>query len=106
MLFYWDFFENITILALSEDIGYDQSLSRRSNIEYVVTSGFGNIKFSTGDMNIDFKFFTGSKEIPVALAVGKSYTNLEPNLYKFIENNEIEEGTFVISTKDSGDAFC
>ena len=92
-------FDGNNILVGSDDIGYNK---------YVFISGFEIIKFSAEDKIIDFISLMGNNIIPTAIAIGQEYTYFISDHYKIIENNKIEEGTLLCSTKDSLDplSFC
>ena len=75
------------------------------DIEYVYISGLEIFKFKTDDKIIDYISLIGNNMIPYTFAVGEKYTYFLSSHYKFIENDKIEEGTFLNPTKNSLDPY-
>ena len=63
------------------------------NNEYVFTSGLEITKFKIDDKIIDYISLMGKNMTPYAVMVGERYTYFLYHRYKFIENDEIEDGT-------------
>ena len=47
----------------------------------------------------------GNNMVPYTFAIGEKYTYFIPTLYKFIENDKIEERTLLNATNDCSDPF-
>ena len=75
------------------------------NNEYVYISGLEIFKFKTDDKIIDYISLIGNNMIPFTFAVGEKDTYFLSSLYKFIENDKIEEETFLNATNNSLDPY-
>ena len=75
------------------------------NNEYVYISGLEIFKFKTDDKIIDYISLRGNNMTPYTFALGEKYTYFLSSHYKFIENDEIEEGTFLNATNNSLDQY-
>ena len=75
------------------------------NNEYVYISGLEISKFKTDDKIIDYISLMGNNMIPYAIMIGERYTYFLYNRYKFIKNDEIEEGTLLNATNTSLDPY-
>ena len=73
--------------------------------EYKHISGREIIKFKTDDKILDYISLIGKNMSPYTFAIGKKYTQLISVHQKFIENDKIEEGTFLNATNNSLDPF-
>ena len=71
--------------------------------EYVFCSEFGIIKFTTQEKIIYFISLLGNNMMPTATAAEEKNIYFISELYKFIENEGIEEGTLIISKNVSVD---
>ena len=73
--------------------------------EYVYISGLETFEFKTNDKIIDYISLMGTNMVPYTFAIVEKYTYFISTHYKFIENDEIEEGTLLNATNDSSDPF-
>ena len=73
--------------------------------EYVYDSGFEIFKFNTDDKVIDYISLIGNNMCPYTNAIGEKYTYFISIHHKFIEDDEIEEGTLLNATNNSLDPF-
>ena len=73
--------------------------------EYVFISGCENNRFETDDKVIDYISLMGNNMCPSTIAVGEKNTYFISDLYKFIENEKIDEGTFLNATNDNLNPF-
>ena len=89
----------------SSDFESNTLLVQCEQIEYVYISGLEILKFKTDDNIIDYISFMGNNMIPYAIIIGEKYTYFIYNRYKFIENDKIEEGTFLKTINGSLDPF-
>ena len=107
------FFGKSKVCAMTEmsgagdeiDFGGNTLLLESEDNEYVYISGLETSKFKTDDKIIDYISLIGNNMIPYTFAVGEKYTYFLSSHYKFIENDNIEEGTFLKATKNCLDPY-
>ena len=75
------------------------------NNEHVYISGLEITKFKTDDKIIDYISLMGNNMTPYAIMIGEKYTYFLYHRYKFIDNDKIEEGTFLNATNTSLDPY-
>ena len=75
------------------------------NNENVNISGLEISKINTDDKIIDYISLMGNNMCPYAIIIGEKYTYFIAHHYKFIENDEIEEGTLLNATNRSVDPY-
>ena len=75
------------------------------NNEYVYISGLEIFEFKTDDKIIEYISLRGNNMIPYTFAVGEKCTYFLSSHYKFIENDKIEEGTFLNVANNSLDPY-
>ena len=73
--------------------------------KYLYISGLEIFEFRIDDKILGYISLTGIKMIPYTFAAGEKYTYFISTLFKFSENDKIEEGTLLNSSKDSLDPF-
>ena len=71
------------------------------NNEYTYISGLEIFQFKTDDKIIGYISLMGNNPIPYAIIPREKYTYYLYNLYKFTENDKIEEGTLLNATTNS-----
>ena len=89
----------------SSDFDGKTTLLECGDNEYVSISGLEISKFKTEDKIIDYISLVGNIMCPYAVMLGEKYTYFIAHHYNFIENNEIEEGTFLNATNKNLDPF-
>ena len=75
------------------------------NNDYLYLSGLEIFQFKTDDTILDYISLMGNNMIPYNFAIGEKYTYFISTQNKFIENDKIEEGTLLNTTKDNLDPF-
>ena len=75
------------------------------NNEYVYISGLEITKFKIDDKIIDYISLMGNNMIPHAIMIGEKHTYFLYHPYKFIENDEILEGTLLNASRSSLDPY-
>ena len=73
--------------------------------ENVHISGLEIFEFRIDEKILDYISLMGNIMIPYTFAVGEKYTYFISTHYKFIENDKIEEGTFLNPSNDSLDPY-
>ena len=63
------------------------------------------MKFNTKDRIVDFMSLAGNNLIPTSIAIGEKNPCLLSDYCKYIENDRIEERTFLNSTDNSVHPF-
>ena len=91
----------------NDSSGFDGNtlLLECENNEYVYVSELEIFKFKTDDKIIEYISLIGNNLIPYTFTVGDKYTYFLTSHYKFIENDKIEEGTFLNATNNSLDPY-
>ena len=69
--------------------------------EYVYISGLEITKLKSNDKIIEYISLMCNKTVPYAIKIGEKYTYSMYHRYKVIENDKIEEGTFLNATNSS-----
>ena len=85
----------------SSDSGGNTILLEVEDRKYVFISGLEITEFGTSDNVIDCISLMGNNMVPYAIILGEKFTSFLYHRYKFIENNKIEEGTSLNTTKGS-----
>ena len=89
----------------SSDFDGNTILLECGDNEYMYISGLEISKFKTDDKIIDYISFMGNNMCLYADMIGEQYTSFTDHLYKFIENDKIEEGTLLNATNNNLDPF-
>ena len=91
----------------NDSSGFDGNtfLLECENNEYVYVSGLEIFIFKTDDKIIECISLIGNNLIPYTFTVGENYTYFLSSRYKLIENDKIEEGTFLNATNNSLDPY-
>ena len=87
------------------DLDGNTLLLECENNEYVYISGLEITKFKTDDKIIEYISLICNNMVPYAIMIGERYTYFLYHRYKFIENDEIEEGTLLNATNNSLDPY-
>ena len=85
----------------SSDFDGNTILLEGGDNEHVYISGFEISKFKTDD----YRSLRGNNMSICTFAIGQKYTYFISNLFKYIENDEIEERTLSNATNNSLDPF-
>ena len=89
----------------SSDFDGNSILLECEDNQYVYISRCEISKFKTDDKIIDFISLMGNNMIPYTFEIGEKYIYFISYHYKFIENDKIEEGTFLSATNNNLDPF-
>ena len=73
--------------------------------KYVFISGHEIFEMRTDDKILDYISLMGNNMIPYTSAIGEKYTYFISTHYKFIENDEIDEGRLLNPSSDSLDPY-
>ena len=73
--------------------------------ENLYISGLEIFHYKTDDKIIDYISLMGNNIVPYTFAIGEKCTYFISTHYKFIENDNIEEGTLLNARNDSSDPF-
>ena len=96
--------ENSGALNKSEFDGNTILLECEDN-KYVYISGLEIFEFRTDDKIIDYISLMGNNMVPYTFGVGEKYSYFISDLYNFIENDKIEEGSLLNRTNDNLDPY-